>query len=842
MSMIRQMEGLKILIIYSFLFCNIRTASTRDAISLGQSIREGETVVSASESFELGFFSPGKSKSRYLGIWFKKIATGTVTWVANRDAPLSDRSGVLSMSRRGNGTALVLLNSTNDVVWSSNIVSRAAQNPVAVLLESGNLVVKEKDGNDNDDPDHFLWQSFDYPSHTLLAGMKLGVNLVTGLNRLMSSWKSADDPARSEYTYGIDPSGVPQAMLKKGSTIRYRAGSWNGLHWTGMPQLQPNPVYTFEFVSNENEVFYRFKLINSSVPTMMVINTIGDVQRFTWMEHTKKWGLFARFSGTILDQCDNYALCGPYASCNIHSDSPDCECLEGFEPKSPGDWYMLDKSGGCGRKTPLNCKHGDGFLKLKTVKVPDTRYAQVDKNIILLECKELCSRNCSCTAYANSDVRGGGSGCLLWFHDLIDIKVLPEIGQDIYVRMAASELGMLSFLPVPSAPGNSSAKQVTIIITSILLATGVILLGAIVYIWKKKHRNYGKTDDRQELYSNEKGSSKEEMELPIFDWKTIVDATDNFSEENKLGEGGFGPGMLIEGQEIAVKRLSKSSGQGVEEFKNEALLIAKLQHRNLVKLLGCCTQRDERVLVYEYLPNKSLDYFIFDTTRSKVLDWQNRCHIIGGIARGLLYLHHDSRLRIIHRDLKASNVLLDNEMNPKISDFGMARAFGLDQTEANTNRVVGTYGYMSPEYAIDGLFSVKSDVFSFGVLVLEIVSGKRNRGFYHADHRHNLLGHAWQLWIQDRPAELIDKSLYDSCSLSEAIRCIQVGLLCVQQIPEDRPNMLSVVLMLSGERSLPQPKQPGFFTERNLPESESSSSKQNLSSTNEISFSMLEAR
>ena len=450
------MEGLKILIIYSFLFCNIRTASTRDAISLGQSIREGETLVSASESFELGFFSPGKSKSRYLGIWFKKIATGTVTWVANRDAPLSDRSGVLSMSRRGNGTALVLLNSTNDIVWSSNIVSRAVQNPVAVLLESGNLVVKEKDGNDNDDPDHFLWQSFDYPSHTLLAGMKLGVNLVTGLNRLMSSWKSADDPARSEYTYGIDPSGVPQAMLKKGSTITYRAGSWNGLHWTGMPQLQPNPVYTFEFVSNENEVFYRFKLINSSVPTMMVINTIGDVQRFTWMEHTKKWGLFARFSGTILDQCDNYALCGPYASCNIHSDSPDCECLEGFEPKSPGDWYMLDKSGGCGRKTPLNCKHGDGFLKLKTVKVPDTRYAQVDKNIILLECKELCSRNCSCTAYANSDVRGGGSGCLLWFHDLIDIKVLPEIGQDIYVRMAASELGMLSFLPVPSASGNRS--------------------------------------------------------------------------------------------------------------------------------------------------------------------------------------------------------------------------------------------------------------------------------------------------------------------------------------------------------------------------------------------------
>ncbi|KDO74343.1 hypothetical protein CISIN_1g003254mg [Citrus sinensis] len=604
-----KMEGFNLLIIYSFLFYIISAARTLDTISLGQSIKDGETLVSAKESFELGFFSPGNSKSRYLGIWYKKIAEGTVTWVANRDAPLSDRSGVLRINGERNGI-LVLLNSTNDTVWSSNS-SISAQKPVAALMESGNLVVK--DGKDNN-PDNILWQSFDYPCDTLLPGMKLGINLGTGLNRFLSSWKSTDDPARGDFTYGLDPRGIPQLVLRKNSIITFRAGSWNGLHWTGVPQLQLNPVYTFEYVSNEKEAFYTYNLSNSSVPSRMVINPAGTVQRYTWMERTKTWTLFSRFSGVTLDQCDSYALCGAYASCNINSNSPECECLQGFVPNSQREWDMQYKSGGCVRRTPLDCKHGDGFLEHKAVKLPDTRFSWVDKNITLWECKELCSKNCSCTAYANADVRGRGSGCLLWFHDLIDIKELPESGQDLFIRMAASELDN-----VERRRQSKNKKQVMIIITSISLATAVIFIGGLMYR-RKKHSN--------------QGNEKEEMELPIFDLKIIANATDNFSEKNKLGEGGFGPvykGMLIEGQEIAVKRLSKGSGQGMEEFKNEVLLIAKLQHRNLVKLLGCCTQRDERMLIYEYLPNKSLDYFIFGLIFHKFesfLSYSNYFHIL----------------------------------------------------------------------------------------------------------------------------------------------------------------------------------------------------------------------
>lgn len=808
----------------SFVLSSIRTSTTLDTVTPSQPISDGQTIVSPGESFELGFFSPGSSRNRYLGIWYKKISTGTVVWVANREAPLFDHLGVLKVTAQGN---LVLLNSTKGIVWSSN-TSRAAENiPDARLLESGNLVVE--DGND-DGPDKYLWQSFDYPCDTLLPGMKLGRNLASGFDWFLSSWKSTDDPARGDFTFQIDLHGVPQLVLKKGSATQFRAGSWNGNRWTGAQAMVRNPVYTYEFVSNETYVYYKYELLNSSVFSRMVLNASGVSQRFTWIDRSHSWVLYYV---VIVDQCDNYAFCGAYASCNINK-SPVCSCLQGFEPKSPRDWSFLDWTDGCARRTLLDCDKGDGFLKHAGVKLPDTTYASVNKSIGLEKCGELCSNNCSCTAYANSDVRGGGSGCILWFSALNDIREFSDGGQDLYIRVAASELGNIG------AERSSNGKKLLGIIIGSVIFIAMLAIGLILYIRKKK----AKTKNSLEKDCNDEDEN-EVMELPIFDMKTIIKATENFSIDKKLGEGGFGAvykGNLNEGQEIAVKRLSQDSGQGLKEFKNEVILIAKLQHRNLVKLLGCCVERDERMLIYEYMPNKSLDYFIFDESGRKELDWHNRINIINGIARGLLYLHQDSRLRIIHRDLKASNVLLDSKMNPKISDFGLARMFGGDETEANTKKVVGTYGYMSPEYAIDGLFSVKSDVFSFGVLVLEIVSGRKNRGFNHPDHQHNLLGHAWRLWMEERPLELIDDILGESCVLSEVLRCIHVALLCVQQRPDDRPSMSTVVLMFGSDTMLPQPKQPGFFTERNVVEAESSASKNDSSTKNEITISLLEPR
>ncbi|KAI3456401.1 hypothetical protein Pfo_013064 [Paulownia fortunei] len=301
-----------------------------------------------------------------------------------------------------------------------------------------------------------------------------------------------------------------------------------------------------------------------------------------------------------------------------------------------------------------------------------------------------------------------------------------------------------------------------------------------------------------------------------YDFGKIRAATNDFSDANKLGQGGFGAvyrGKLLNGQEIAVKRLSRDSGQGNVEFKNEVLLVARLQHRNLVRLLGFSIEGTERLLIYEFVQNASLDQFIFDPIKRSYLDWDRRYKIIGGIARGLLYLHEDSRLRIIHRDLKASNVLLDGEMNPKIADFGMARIFGQDETQGNTNRIVGTYGYMSPEYAMHGQFSVKSDVFSFGVLVLEIISGQKNSCIENGENVEDLLSSTWKNWREETAANLIDPVLRAGTgSLRDMMRCIHIGLLCVQENAANRPTMASIILMLNSSTiTLPVPSEPAFF-------------------------------
>nr|POE70704.1 cysteine-rich receptor-like protein kinase 25 [Quercus suber] len=321
-------------------------------------------------------------------------------------------------------------------------------------------------------------------------------------------------------------------------------------------------------------------------------------------------------------------------------------------------------------------------------------------------------------------------------------------------------------------PGGKKLSSITIVAIVIPIAVSVVLLFiGCCFFCRRARKKYNTLPDENG------GVDITNVESLQFDLDIIEAATNKFSEDNKIGEGGFGAvykGTLPNGQHIAVKRLSVRSGQGAVEFKNEVVLVAKLQHRNLVRLLGFCLGGEEKILVYEYVPNKSLDYFLFEPSKQGELDWSKRYKVIEGITRGILYLHEDSRLRIIHRDIKASNVLLDDNMNPKISDFGMARIFVVDQTQANTNRIVGTFGYMSPEYAMHGRYSVKSDVFSFGVLVLEIISGKKNTHFYQSELAEDLLSYAWKQWRNGTPLELLDPSLRNSYSRNEVISLLSL--------------------------------------------------------------------
>ncbi|XP_010558703.1 PREDICTED: cysteine-rich receptor-like protein kinase 26 [Tarenaya hassleriana] len=421
--------------------------------------------------------------------------------------------------------------------------------------------------------------------------------------------------------------------------------------------------------------------------------------------------------------------------------------------------------------------------------------------------------------------------CLSWSFGEIPARFDRKVGGRVYTptcffRYETYEFydkpPLISSPPPPPANGTITSeggkkdgngrKDLILIVVPVVVAVLLIASLTVVLILRKKARQ------RQE----EGEESEEEIIVTtdslLFDFDTIRDATDNFAIRNKLGQGGFGPvykGVLPDGQRVAVKRLSRNAGQGETEFKNEVLLVAKLQHRNLVRLLGFSTQGTERLLVYEFVENASLDNFIFDPVKRTCLDWGKRCRIIGGIARGLVYLHEDSRLRIIHRDLKASNVLLDEEMTPKIADFGMARLLDIDQsTQRFTGRIVGTYGYMAPEYAMHGQFSFKTDVYSFGVLVLEIISGQRNNSFRVGEEVKDLVSVAWENWEEETPLKLVDPSMTNGWR-NEMERCITIGLLCVQENVGSRPSMAAVVLMLSSDTiSLPLPTRPAVSVGR----------------------------
>ncbi|THG20627.1 hypothetical protein TEA_017016 [Camellia sinensis var. sinensis] len=417
-----------------------------------------------------------------------------------------------------------------------------------------------------------------------------------------------------------------------------------------------------------------------------------------------------------------------------------------------GDWWLgvtyycddsqlLEYNLGCVSPNPSNCTAGDVFVKKSGLINSWVTTNNVSQGIS--DCKEICRQDCSCTAYASA--LSDGSGCQFFYGEYSDS---PDY--IFYIR----NVSMANI-------GNNRSEDRTSLGTQSFMS-----------------------EMKTEATIMEKiNNGKKDHELPLFSLSSIEIATDYFSDANKIGQGGFGPvykGKLFNGQEIAVKRLSRSSGQGLEEFKNEVTLISRLQHHEIGRAL---------------------------------LDWKIRVSIIEGIAQGLQYLHKYSRVRIIHRDLKTSNILLDNNMNPKISDFGTARIFGDNESRANTNRIVGTYGYMSPEYALDGLFSVKSDVFSFGIMMLEIISGKKNTGFYQPDRAQNLLGYAWDLWKEGRGLEIIDHLFVETCSTSEVMHYIQVSFLCVQENAADRPTISDVVSMLSNELiAIPAPKQPAFST------------------------------
>ncbi|KAB2071662.1 hypothetical protein ES319_A08G237900v1 [Gossypium barbadense] len=793
-------SNLSLLLHLYYCLCCLSFGNAFDTITLSTPINDSQALVSNNGVFRLGFFSLSSSTDhRYVGIWYNNrgVLEESVIWIANRNKPLKDDSGVFMVSDDGN---LVVSDGQNQTLWSSNVRNPRGVDVSAQILDTGNLVLKAN-GNT-------VWESFWEPLNVFVPMMRLSTNVRTGEKVELTSWKSSSDPSTGSFTSGLQPLAIPQNFVWNNTKPYWRSGPWNGHSFTGIPNMNSFVLNGLSLVNDNQGIFYlTLAFFNSSYLSYVYLDPQGITRQRFWDDEKGNWTTYDSPAET---ECALYGTCGAFGICNSQKPSI-CSCMKGFKPNNIDEWNSGNWTNGCTRINPLRCHRVNntdsepddneyGFLKLERIKVPDVaEWSEYLEN----ECKNRCLNNCSCIAYAFD----AGIGCMSWSKDLIDIQEFSYGGIDLYIRLPRSEL---------------DKKNITVaIIITVVIGTTIIIVVSLIFLLRWMNKDRDRTGRRvyvkfEELAMFEDNGKETKLhQLPLFKFEELATATIDFNPSNKLGQGGFGPvyrGKLLDGKEIAVKRLSSVSGQGFEEFANEVLVISKLQHRNLVRLLGCCIEREEKMLVYEYMPNKSLDAFLFDSTKRKLLDWKNRFNIIKGISRGLLYLHQDSRLRIIHRDLKASNILLDEEMNPKISDFGMARIFGGNENQANTRRIVGTYGYMAPEYVFRGHFSEKSDVFSYGVLLLEIISGRRNTSFYNNEHFFSLLGYAWKLWIEDNILALADTELVSKqCCHQELLRCIHVGLLCVQEQANNRPSMSMVISMLNSEiTDLLSPTQPAF--------------------------------
>ncbi|GKV42560.1 hypothetical protein SLEP1_g49945 [Rubroshorea leprosula] len=508
--------------------------AAKDTLSFGQYLTNSETIVSESEVFELGFFSPGNSTIYYLGIWYKKVKEQTVVWVANRDFSFFTSSAALTVTDDGN---LVILE--GKISYRVTNIS-LYKNVTATLLDTGNLVLRDENLN-------ILWQSFDFPSHTFLPGMKLGYDKSSGRNWSYVSWKSPEDPSPGNFTLVWDAE-TSAMIVMNGLQIYWKSGAWNGQIFSLMPELiRLNYYYNFTYDSDGKMTYVTYDLYDKSVISTHVVDISGQLRQLSWLESSKQWNLSW---SQPRQQCDAYAFCGAFGICNVTS-LHFCNCLPGFEPHFEEQWGQFNYSGGCTRKTGLQCSYnsnfkglGDRFIKLTKVRLPDSPQAVVVPSIDA--CRLSCLNNCSCVAYSYF-----GGNCTVWGKDLMNMATLLDtdtLGRDFYLKLVAAELDT----------ENTNAKYRRIILWIFVLLVSLELLYRvamrIVRVLKDKHKSREGEDLLSFEFSISPGTTKhdvtepkkprkdkKEVEIPLFNFSSVSAATNNFSAANKLGEGGFGP-------------------------------------------------------------------------------------------------------------------------------------------------------------------------------------------------------------------------------------------------------------------------------------------------------------
>lgn len=774
------------LLVTFMVFASHAAEDIGDTISLGDYLTANQTRRSRNGTFEIGFFQPKGTTKWYVGIWYAQIAEQTVVWVANREQPLERMDGV-ALKLAEDGSQLVLSDGNGTSAWSGMASRKATK---AVILDSGNFVMFGENQSS-------VWESFHYPGDTFLPGMKIG------MGQKLNSWKNSFDPAPGSFTLELDPSGASQFVLLWNRSVRYwESGLWNGDIFSGLPEMATKFIYVFSVAEYNNKILYFTYSLKAqvSIVTRFVLDKDGEARLYIWRDEGDMWSMIW---SQPTDQCQVYDFCGPYGVCS-QNNVQFCNCIQGFEPTDAKEWNSQDWSRGCSRRARLQCGGAngstDGFLELKGRSLRDKADLILSNEATSLQdCWTACQRNCSCTAFSFIPANPRLSSCKIWAGDLLTVHETSDVDVSLFVRVAASETADQSQSHVRHSNGVGVMRTLFTIGLAVL-AVGLVLA---VLFWWRWQRSLEKFSD----YS-----------LRMFSYRELQIATKNFSE--RLGSGGFGSvykGTLADQTLVAVKALESSgSNQGEKQFRMEVSTIGTIQHVNLVPLRGFCTQGSRRMLVYEYMPNGSLNSFLFSRPKgqpeNQILDWKTRYGIALGTARGILYLHDKCRDCIIHCDIKPENILLDANFCPKVSDFGLAKLVGRDFNHVLTT-MRGTRGYLAPEWISGMPITAKADVYSFGMTLLEIIAGRRNLDFSVPSSRLFFPTWAGTQMKLGNVIDLLDAKLRKNieCAdidVEQVRRAAMIGGWCIQDDVDARPSMAHVVNVLEGIADVSTPPIP----------------------------------
>ncbi|KAM0825998.1 hypothetical protein ACQ4PT_069177 [Festuca glaucescens] len=619
----------------------------------------------------------------------------------------------------------------------------------------------------------------------------------TGLNRRLVSWKSLIDPGTGVYCDELDPSGVNQFLLTPLNTFLpyWWTGVWNGEYFPSLPEMvASNPYVTTTFVINDQEKYIKTHLVDQNTVIRHVLDISGQSKTSIWLEGSKDWTMtYARPQA----QCDVYAVCGHFTICTDNV-IPHCNCMEGFTITSPEDWEIQDRTGGCSRKTPLDCISNnstthttDKFYSVPCVKLPQNA-PKLEAATNSSQCAQVCLSNCSCTAYFfSNDI------CSTWHNQLLSIRavqcsgITSSTGETLYLRVSAKDFHIFQ--------NNRKRIVIGVVTGTCVSALGLCALTLLLLYWRNKRKSSSR------IWNGAEGCNG----FTAFRYTDLQGATNKF--KHKLGGGSFGSvfkGFIDDSIAVAVKRLD-GAYQGEKQFRAEVGSIGAIQHINLVKLVGFCCEGSKRLLVYEYMPNSSLDNHLF-RSNSTMLNWTARYQIALGVARGLAYLHESCRDCIIHCDIKPENILLDGSFIPKVADFGMAKLLGRDFSRVLTT-IRGTAGYLAPEWISGIAITPKVDVYSYGMVLLEIISGKRNScAPCSSDGNLDVYFpvHAAHKLLEGDIGSIVDHTLHGHINLDEAELACKVACWCIQDDELDRPTMGQIVQILEGLVEIRMPPIP----------------------------------